>query len=85
MDDVAFRPRLLAGADGARHQGGHGDREADADRCGEEQDRARIADRGRKLDFAEKAQEIEVDQVDEEERDQAGGGCRGHHADMAKD
>ncbi len=85
MDHIALGALLLAGPDRARHQGGHGDRQADADRGGEEQDGAGIADRGGEFHFAQQAEEIQIKQIDHEDCDQPRGRRRRHHRDVAKD
>ena len=78
-------PRFLAPprAERARDQRGARDGDADPERHREEQHRAGIADRGRKLLLAEQRDVEQVEEIDDEDRHQADRAGRGHHHDMA--
>ena len=59
-----------------------GDRHADPERSGKEQDRPGISHRRGKLGFAQHRNEEHVDEIDRKYRDQPDGPGQGHHADM---
>lgn len=73
----------LAAPDGARHQRARGDRQADRDRDGEEQQGRGEADRGREFLHAEQRDVEQVERIDDEDGDQPDRARAGHHHDVA--
>jgi hypothetical protein len=73
---------FVIGPQRTRHQRATGNRHADPDRCGEEQDRAGIAHGRRKFRLAQHGDEDHVHEIDEEHGHQPDRRGQRHHRDV---